>query len=122
MHIADADVNPKAPAHHQCNDTTRKSCGLKLRSSQEQRTGLPTVRFFSQAAAIVMEKNGLNTNIPGAGMVVGGNPSTVVMAFAAPGPNDVSVQFGAVAISPDEVEADRLHNVIRSGVVKVLFD
>ena len=121
-HVADGELDPKAPKQIKHADGTRKPCDLKMRWSVEQRTTIPAVRFFVPAAAIVMEKQGLTTHHPGGTAVLGSNANTMMLAFAFAGPNEVSGQFGAVAISVDDKEGERLHNVVRSGIMKVLFE
>jgi len=123
-HIVEAPADPQMPKSHRSNDSSRKPCGLHLRSSWEQRNTIGTVRLFVPAALIVMEKNGLTTNPVGPGLVLGAHQGSqsLVAVFGAQGPNEANTQIGAAAISSDENEAERLHNAIRSGIVKVLFD
>jgi hypothetical protein len=121
-HILEGADAPDAPKQHQDADKSRKPYAGKLSVSLEQRNVLSTVRFFAQAATIVLEKNGMKTHQPGPGMVFGANEQGTACMVAVPGPNEVNVRIAAAVISEDAKEADRLQNVLRAGVVRVLFD
>ena len=121
-HICDEPYDATAPKQHQAADASRKPCGVHMRLGLEQRNIIPTVRFFIPATTIVLEKQGLGTNPGGPALMFGGNAQTCVAVFAVPGPNEVNVQIGVAAASADDKEAERLSSVIRSGVVRVLFE
>jgi len=121
-HIAEGAVNRQTPKQIKTTDTDRKPCPLQLRWSIEQRSAIPVARFLLPIAAVVMEKNGLGTNNGGGNMMFGGNGQSAAVAFGLLGPNDVNINFACVAVSADEHEAERLSNVIRAGIVKVLYD
>lgn len=121
-HILEGPDDPDAPKQHQAADADRKPFAGKLSLGIEQRNVLSTVRFFAQAATIVMEKNGMKTHQPSPAMVFGGNAQGTACIFAVPGPNEVNVRIGVAVISDDSKEADRLQSVLRAGAVRVLFD
>ena len=121
-HILEGPDDPDAPKQHQAADADRKAFAGKLSVGLEQRNVLPTIRFFPQAATIVMEKNGMKTHQPNPAMVFGANSQGTACMFAIPGPNEVNVRIGVAVVSEESKEAERLQSVLRAGVVRVLFD
>jgi hypothetical protein len=83
---------------------------------------LPVVRFFDVAAAIAMEKHGLQTSAASKMMVFGGNSAGGVAAILVPGANEVSVQLLVIGVSADEKEAERLQKTVSAEVMKVLLE
>jgi hypothetical protein len=120
--VLDGPHDPQAPKQHRAADASRKPCSLVLRYGLEQRNVIPTMRFFVPATTIVLEKQGLGTSQGGPLLMFGGNAQAALAVFAAPGPNEVNVQLGVATVSSDDKEADRLQNVVRTGVVRVLFE
>jgi hypothetical protein len=120
--VWNATLDPESPKEHKCDDAGRKPYGGTLLFGMEQRNIIPTLRFFIPAATIVLEKQGLGTNQAGPGLLFGGNQQTAIGMFALPGPNEVQVRVGVIVISGDQKEAERLQNIVRTGVVRVLFD
>jgi hypothetical protein len=121
-HVTNAPLDPEGPKHHQCGDPARKPYSGTLLCGLEQRTIVPTLRFFIPAATIVLEKQGLGTSPGGPALLFGGNQQVALGAFALPGPNEVNVRIGVAVISEDRKEAERLQNVVRTGIVRILFE
>ncbi len=96
--------------------------GLEVNYAVTKHGFLPIVRFFDVAAAIAMEKHGLQTTAASKMMVFGGNSTGGVVAILVPGANEVSVQLLVIGVSADEKEAERLQKTISAEVMKVLFE
>ena len=121
-HVSDGPFDPDSPKQVASDDASRKPCDLKRRWGMEQRPTLSLLRYFQPAAAVVMEKQGLGSQQAAGMAVLGGGGHGVMATFALPGPNEVNVYVGTIAFSTDDAEADRLQSVVRTGLLKFLYD
>jgi hypothetical protein len=85
-----------------------------------QRSETKVLRFFDTAVSLLLEKRGLTTTLGGKGLVLACGPEQTLAAFALPGPNGVSVRFGALCARDDEAACDSARTITRE-VVKLLY-
>jgi len=99
-----------------------KPGGPVLRWGVERCNLAQTLRFFEQAASIVVEKHHFAASTPGPNVVFGQRPDCLLAAVHVPVPSEGTGYLGVLVCGAEPGEADRLQKSVRRAIRKIFFD
>jgi hypothetical protein len=121
-HIAEGSDQADTPRAIGAPDTKRGRDVPFLCWTTEDRPVINLLRFFEPTACVLLEKQGMASNISNKGLVFGVKNDQGTAAFLALGPNAISIKVGAITLAPNEQTARDFSRMMVRDLVKFLYE
>lgn len=83
---------------------------------------ISTLKYYQPVVSLLLEKRGFQVFNANNNLMLGGDHNRVVAAFAVPGKNAVTTNFGVVVADEDRAAADRFCQQFYASVSKLIYE